>query len=253
MPKKTDTSLPSSCSLFFSSKSSPQPNPIPTGLEPGPPPHGRDQSRRQASAPQGFDDTTFREIVHISLGGPSVRISPHQRNRSGPAHHRRSNIPSAGQRRNQPHPSGTSPSAAVPQSSFPLVHSVVSDPADLKVLASSDVAVSLFLPDQPIHQITLHSFADSDQLPRARQRHHRQLLDTPKDHLQLAFLKGLDVTSADKAAAIVTFGDSITDELAAAANTQRPLARHSRPSPPGRQEARQLGVLDEGSAASHPP
>ena len=36
----------------------------------------------------------------------------------------------------------------------------ISDPATFKVAAASDLAVSLFLPDQPVNQLTLHPFAD---------------------------------------------------------------------------------------------
>src|SRR5690348_11417610 len=109
----------------------------------------------------GTDGTTLREIVHISIGGPSVRVVLTNEFGLDPLTIGAAQIALS---------SGTSaitagsataltfdgkPSIVIPPGAL-----VVSDPVALKVAPFSNLAVSLFLPDQPVNQLTLHPFAD---------------------------------------------------------------------------------------------
>ena len=160
----------------------------------------------------GTDGTTLREIVHISIGGPSVRViltnefglDPLTVGGAQIALSAGTSAITAGSA--TPLTFGGTPSIIIPPGAL-----VVSDPVALKVAPFSNLAVSIFLPDQPINQLTLHSFADQTNYLAPGNVVSATSLDTPTTFFSWDFLKGVDVVADDKAASIVTFGDSITD------------------------------------------
>jgi lysophospholipase L1-like esterase len=159
----------------------------------------------------GANGTTLREIVHISIGGPSVRVvltnefglEPLT---IGAAQVALSSGTSAITPGGTPLTFGGKPSVIIPPGAL-----IVSDAVALKVAPASDLAVSLFLPDQPISQLTLHPFANQTNYLAPGNVVSAASLDSPTTFFSWDFLKGVDVTADDKAASIVTFGDSITD------------------------------------------
>ncbi len=108
----------------------------------------------------GATDTTLRQIVHVSLGGSTVRIVLSNEFGLDPL-----TIGGAGIALSNPDGSigtaanpitfGGRPTVVIPPGAM-----VVSDPAVLKFPALSNLAVSLFIPTQPIQQLSQHSFAD---------------------------------------------------------------------------------------------
>jgi lysophospholipase L1-like esterase len=160
----------------------------------------------------GATDTTYREVVHASLGGSVVRIVLSNEFGLDPltigeAHialstgHGEIGLSSANALTFGGRTSITIPPGAM----------VVSDPADLKLPPLTDLAVSLFVPAQPIRQVSLHTFADQTSYAAPGNVVSAKTLDTPKEITTWPFLKGVDVKANDKSASIVTFGDSITD------------------------------------------
>lgn len=108
----------------------------------------------------GPEGATFRNIVHISIGGTSVRVILTNEFGLGPVTVGESQIAiSAG--------SGAIELSTAKKLSFggqasvtlPAGALMVSDPVELKLAPASDVAVSLFLPAQTILQSTVHSYA----------------------------------------------------------------------------------------------
>ena len=166
-----------------------------------------------ADAKYGAADTTYREIVHISLGGPQVRIilsnefgldpltigAAHIALSSGSSSD--INLVSASALTFGGHPSITIPPGAM----------VVSDPANLKLPAFADLAVSLFIPAQPIRQVSQHSYADQTSYTAPGNVVSAKTLESPTEIDNWPFLKGVDVRTSAKSASIVAFGDSITD------------------------------------------
>ncbi|HZY62311.1 MAG TPA: SGNH/GDSL hydrolase family protein [Edaphobacter sp.] len=160
----------------------------------------------------GTADTTFREIVHVSLGGNSVRViltnefglEPLT---IGAAHIARSaggssiDLTSANALTFSGRSSITIPPGAL----------AVSDPVNFKLAPMSDVAVSIFVPAQTISQATQHSFADQTNYSAAGNAVGSKTLEAPQQIASWLFLKGIDVKADDKSGAIVAFGDSITD------------------------------------------
>jgi lysophospholipase L1-like esterase len=162
----------------------------------------------------GSADTTIREIVHVSLGGSVVRVVLSNEfgldpltigaaqialsNASGSSD---INLDSASALTFGGRPSVTIPPGAM----------VVSDPANLKLPSFADLAVSLFLPTQPIQQISEHSFADQTGYTAPGNVVSAKTLEAPTEISSWPFLKGVDVRTSGNSAAIVAFGDSITD------------------------------------------
>jgi lysophospholipase L1-like esterase len=193
----------------------------------------------------GAADTTLREIVHVSLGGSSVRIvlsnefgldsltigAAQIALSTGKDSIGLANTLTFGGR----------PSVTIPPGAM-----AVSDPTELKFPAFADLAVSLFLPTQPIQQISQHGFADQTSYTAPGNLVTAKTLESPKEIYTWPFLKGVDVKTGDKAASIVTFGDSITDGAHSTrdANARWPdvLARRLQAD----KKTAQLGVLNEG-------
>ncbi len=161
---------------------------------------------------EGTDGTTLREIVHVSLGGPTVRVIFTNEFGLDPLTIGAAQIALS-----------TEASAITPTSAVPLTFNgkpsiiippgalVVSDPVAFKVAPASNLAVSLFLPDQPVNQLTLHPFADQTNYLVPGNAVTAASLDSPQTFFTWDFLKGIDVSADEKSASIVTFGDSITD------------------------------------------
>jgi len=195
----------------------------------------------------GTADTTLREIVHVSIGGPQVRIIFTNEFGTDPltiaaAHVAISqggsaiNLVSAAGLTFGGHTSVIIPPGAL----------VVSDPAVVKVPAAADLAISLFLPAQTITHLSQHGSADQTSYTAPGNVVGAQALDSPTEIRSWPFVKGVDVKVPPQDAAIVAFGDSITDGAYAAlnANARWPdeLARRLLAD----KRTAGLGVLNEG-------
>ena len=195
----------------------------------------------------GTADATLREIVHVSIGGPQVRIIFTNEFGTDPltiaaAHVAISqggsaiNLVSAAGLTFGGHTSVIIPPGAL----------VVSDPAVVKVPAASDLAISLFLPAQTITHLSQHGSADQTSYTAPGNVVGAQALDSPTEIRSWPFVKGVDVKVPAQDAAIVAFGDSITDGAYAAlnANARWPdeLARRLLAD----KRTAGLGVLNEG-------
>jgi lysophospholipase L1-like esterase len=123
---------------------------------------------------------------------------------------------------------------------------VVSDPVSLKLPALSDVAVSFVVPAQAISQVTHHSFANQTSYTAAGSVSGAPTLDSPAEITDWPFLKGIDVRADDKAAAIVAFGDSITDGAHSTRDANRRWPDLLAQRLQADKKTKDLGVLNEG-------
>ena len=195
----------------------------------------------------GVADTTYREIVHVSLGGPRIRIILSNEFGLDPLTIGGANVAlrttgseidlsSANALTFSGRPSITIPPGAL----------AVSDPVNINLPAFADLAVSLFVPSQTMQQVTHHSFADQTSYTALGNVISAKSLDTSTEITSWPFLKGVDVAGDPKAAAIVAFGDSITDGAHSTpnANSRWPdlLARRLQ----ANKKTSDLGVLNEG-------
>jgi len=197
----------------------------------------------------GSADTTLREIVHISLGGPAVRIVLSNEFGLDPLTIRAAHIAlSNGSATSDINLAsdraltfGGRPSVTIAPGAM-----AVSDPADLKLPAFADLAISLFVPAQPIRQISEHRYADQTSYTAPGKVVSAKTLEAPKEITNRPFLKGVDIRTSDNSAAIVAFGDSITDGAASTPNANRRwpdiLARRLQAD----KKTANLSVLNEG-------
>jgi lysophospholipase L1-like esterase len=192
-------------------------------------------------------DTTLREIVHISLGGSTARVVLSNEFGLDPLTIGAAGIALSGSD-GSIIPSSSSaltfggrPSAIIPPGAL-----VVSDPIAIKLPALADVVVSLFIPDQPIQQLSVHTFADQTNYSATGNVVSAEKFDTPKTITSWPILKGIDVKVSAESSAIVTFGDSITDGALSTrnANARWPdvLARRLQAD----KKTANLGIINEG-------
>jgi lysophospholipase L1-like esterase len=123
---------------------------------------------------------------------------------------------------------------------------IVSDPVAMKLPAGADVAVSFFLPEQPIKVASAHGFANQTSYTAPGNVVGAKTLDAPTEISSWPFLKSVDVKVGASSASIVAFGDSITDGTGSTKNTNTrwpdDLARRLQAD----KKTADLGVLNEG-------
>jgi lysophospholipase L1-like esterase len=161
---------------------------------------------------------TIRETVHLSLGGPRVRVrlsnlygtSPLRVSAAHVALHASGPSIQAGSGRALTF--GDSPAVIIPPGA-----QVVSDAVALPLAASSDLSVSLFLPG-PVAATTVHSVAlGPTYVSLAGDFAAATTLDHPTTTRSWYFLSEVEVETASTAATIVALGDSITDGVGSTA------------------------------------
>ena len=182
--------------------------------EPPPPPPA-------ARVPATLRDQTVRMIARASIGGRQVRIRltnalEKPLLRVGAAHiARRQAAGAIVPATDRALTFGGRPSTVVPPGAI-----VLSDPVDLEVTPLSDLAVSLYLPEDTglptIHPDGMHTayIAPGNAAGRAT-------LDSGTTTTAYLWLSGVDVLAPDTAGTIVAFGDSITDGVAATLDSDR--------------------------------
>ncbi len=195
----------------------------------------------------GETDMTLRQIVHVSLGGSRLRIVLTNEFGSDPLRVQSAHVAlSTGGSE-----IGLASANALTFSgreaiTIPPGASAISDPADLKFPPLSDLAISLFIPAQPIHSRSFHGFADQTNYMTPENVVGQKKFSDARTFESWEFLKGVDVVAPESAGAIVCFGDSITDGALSTknANARWPdvLARRVQAD----KKLRALSVLNEG-------
>src|ERR1700761_6321 len=157
------------------------------------------------------DDTTLREIVHVSIGGPSVRIVLSNAFGATTLKIGGANVALAGT-------GGAIKGTALPALfhgqptvDIPAGAEVVSDPIALNLPPLTDLAVTILVPGQTVATITQHGFADQTNYQLAGNQLASPDFAGATTLRSWPFLKTVEVLAPADAAAIVAFGDSITD------------------------------------------
>jgi len=169
-----------------------------------------------------FHNQTLRMIAHSSIGGRRVRIELSNTFGAMPLKIGSAHIALRDKE-----------SAIVPSSDRALLFggrttswippggTVISDPVNLDVPPASDLAVSIFIPDNgaadTMHAVGLHTTYISQEGDTTGAPAMADASTTQSFY----FLTNVDVAAPPDAAAIVTFGDSITDGAVSTPNTDR--------------------------------
>ncbi len=153
-------------------------------------------------------NSTYRNVVRISAGGPSTNEFGTRSLVVGAAHV----ALSAGNGAIQPDSDHALTFSGKPAVTIPPGALVVSDPVAVQITPLSSLAVSVYLPDQRISETTCHEDARSTTFIAAGDATTAASLTDARPITSWCFVKGIEVSSNDPlAAAIVTLGDSITD------------------------------------------
>jgi lysophospholipase L1-like esterase len=210
------------------------------GASPSPPPDAA-QIRKTGLE---FNNQTLREIVHLSIGGSTVRVRfsnsfGGQSLEIGSAHLalRTSDsaiLPSS----DRALTFGGTPGVSIPPNAF-----VLSDPVKLAVTAESDVAISVFIPHATAAS-GIHYLAQQTSYVGAGDLTAAPSIANARAITSWIFLAGVDVRAPLSAAAIAVFGDSRVDGDGSIPNTNSrwPNVLAKRLS----QQGFPLGVLNAG-------
>ena len=163
-------------------------------------------------ADNALDNRTLRLIVHTSIGGEAIRL------RLSNTHGDRSvtigGISVAYQTSGPeivPESSRTITFSGQQTVSIPRWATVISDPIELSVPQSTNLAVSLYLPEESGF-ITTHALSNQTNYVSSNGNHvNATALPVAEETPGWPFLTAIDVITGSPTRAIVTLGDSITD------------------------------------------
>jgi len=168
---------------------------------------------RNALAPEALNDATLRQIVHLSLGGKSLRV--HLSNAFGtePLHIDAAHVAK---------PLSPAGAAIDPKSDWALTFQgrddvtipagaeYISDPVAFTAAPDSDLAITLHFETAPAQQTSHPGSRATSYLAHGAQVSAADLPDAVKiDHW--FNIAGVDVPAAEQTVAVVALGDSITD------------------------------------------
>ncbi len=214
------------------------------GSAPSPAPATRDVG----SVPE-----TVREIVHVSAAGRSIRIRISNAFGTEPLRIEHASVAlrqTAADLKSAPVLLRFNGSEGIV---VPAAGSVVSDGASLDVPSLSDVAVSIFVPAQPLTIATTHPFADTTNYIAPGDQVMSKSLSEPSEYAAWPFLLNVDVGLADDhrrkntlTGTVVCLGDSITAGFHSTmdANDRWPDELSIRLQ--ANEATKQIGVLNEG-------
>jgi lysophospholipase L1-like esterase len=168
---------------------------------------------RNAAPAEDLRDATVRQIVRVTADGPRIRIR--LSNVFGTAPLRFSALHVArpvalGAARIHPETDRAVTFSGQPEVTVPAGAEYLSDPVDLPVAALSSVAVSFHLPQAPEQQTSHPGSRTTSYFVRGNQVGSADLPGA-KRIVHWYQLSGVDVPASARSAAVVTFGDSITD------------------------------------------
>ena len=203
---------------------------------------------QNAVAPEDLRDATLRQIVHLSVGGPVLRVHLSNAFGTAPLHFASVHIArpvSAGAAKIDPASDKALSFSGSSDVIIPAGAEFISDPVDYPVAAGSNLAVTLHLDAPPAQETGHPGSRATSYLVHGDQVSAVDLPDAKKvDHWYL--LGGVDVMGPSNGVAIVVLGDSITDGHGATTNGNDRwtdvLAQRLQGSP----ATRSLGVLNQG-------
>jgi lysophospholipase L1-like esterase len=189
---------------------------------------------------------TLREVVHVSIGGETLRVR--FSNLYGTSPLVIGPVEIAQTLKGVAIVPGTNKAVTFngqPSVSIPPGALAVSDPASFKLAPLSDLTVSFFLPN-PTGPVTEHQLGNATSYHVTGNVVSSASLESPTTATSWYYLNGVDTLAASEAGAVITIGDSITDGAKSTIDTNQrwpdELARRLQADP----KYRNLSVLNEG-------
>jgi lysophospholipase L1-like esterase len=206
-----------------------------------------------ALPPEDLTDTTLRQIVHLSIGGPALRV--HLSNAFGTEALHITSVHiarplSASTPSIDPASDRALTFAGNPYADIPSGAELLSDPIDYPVAPLSDIAVSFHLQSPPARQ-TGHPGSRATSYYVHGDLGSASIFTEPKHIDHWYQITEIDVQAPANAATIVALGDSITDGHGATTNGNDRwtdvLAGRLQSSP----ATRNIGVSNQGIGGNH--
>jgi len=195
-------------------------------------------------------DSTLREIVHTSIAGKALRIRFSNEFGTEPLRIDAATVAlavSSSDSAIQPDTLHTLAFGGQPSIVIPPGAAVVSDPVDLATAAFANLAISFYLPLQQVSNVSVHSSAQQDNYIVAGNHVSDPSLASPVVTQSWFFVSGVDVEpTVPHAAAVVAFGDSITDGAYATENRNHRWPDYLAARLHNNPATADLSVLDEG-------
>lgn len=189
---------------------------------------------------------TLREVVHVSMGGDTVRVRFSNLYGTNPLLIGAVEI--AQTLKGAAIVSGSGKAVTFhgqPSVSIPTGALVFSDPVPFKLAPLSNLTVSFYLPS-PSGPVTEHQLASATSYSEPGNAVSSATLEAPTAMTTWDYLNGVDTLAASDAEAVITLGDSITDGARSTIDTNQrwpdELARRLQADP----KYRRLSVLNEG-------
>jgi len=198
-------------------------------------------------------DATLRQIVHLSISGPVLRI--HLSNVFGAqalhlasVHIARAVSPSSAQI--DPATDKALTFSGSPDITIPPGAEYLSDPLAFPVPPLSDLAVTIHFDEPPLGQTGHNGSRATSYLVRGNKLSAAEMLEAKKiDHWY--FLSAVDVSTMLGAASVVVLGDSITDGHGVAANANTRWTDTLAQRLQANAATRNIGVLNQGIGGNH--
>jgi lysophospholipase L1-like esterase len=191
-------------------------------------------------------DTTLRQIVHVSVGGTILRVVMSNELGTTPLRVGGASVAIPGA------DGSIEPASAIalgfsghPSVTIPAGGVAVSDPFPFHLTSLSNLAITMFVPAQAIPRVTRHDLAlQTNYVASGNQLNAASLQGAAKSGTW-QFLKDVEVQTP-KGAAIVALGDSITDGWRSTSGTNRRWPDVLAERLQADSATRTLGVLNEG-------
>ena len=198
----------------------------------------------------GFNDQTLRQIVHVSGGGARVRVRLSTFGASGLVIGAASIALSATGASTVPGSDRTLTFGGDPSITIPPGALVVSDPVELEVPDGSDLAVSIFVPENTGPATWHFDGRQTSFISPPGDFTASAVMPVSSTTLARFWLAGVDVTASEHTGVIVAIGESVVDgsqsTVDANARWTDQLARRLLAQP----GHRAMGVLNEGLAGN---
>jgi lysophospholipase L1-like esterase len=165
-------------------------------------------------------DATLRQIVHLSLGGSTLRVKISNRFGTAPVHISGVHIARPESAASAKILAGTAKAltfSGAPGVIIPAGADYVSDPVSFSAAPLSDLAITLHIDNAPAQQTGHPGSRATSYVSHGDQLSVSELTD-PKKIEHWYFVAGVDVDATSYSAAVVTLGDSITDGHGATTN-----------------------------------
>ncbi len=192
--------------------------------------------------------STYRDIVHLSLGGSVLRLKISNEFGTTPLTLGSVHVAlSAGKvGAIQPATDHSVTFGGHETVMIPAGAMIISDPLAMPVDAFADLAVSLFVPAQPDAKLTYHALAVSSNYIASGNAVSAATLDGAKKVTSWYLLKGVDVVTPADASAVITLGDSITDGARSTPDTNSRWPNVLAQRLHANKATQNVAVLDEG-------